>query len=1003
MNTSFNVHVMRKYWIAIGFVCLASFPVTGQPVPVYENLGTVTNVPDINAITFINRGQFTVGSELPFQTQNTLNYTNTGSMFGDPGFRLELLKQDGSRFLAENFHQRAGATIQAGLGFISGIIFISTNNAGLLSFRESPVIDVRATNLINQGNFTVSSDGLIRLEGKNVDVSRSGFLVEFPLGGAGFVTPTNFFPEQGFSDNYWGMAEQADPPLNLANLANRFGNSLQVITPPHRITNEFGALGLTSIGLSQAKSYVFTNALSDTNETVQAVFVGGFDTNINVSVKFAASDEGRDLNSAVVQLAARQTNVVTGTVRNELIYFTDRIGSRTNFVLLTNLLTQITFMPSPYEVSRNFAPIDWFVGAQTNAVFTSNLFFGPTYSNSVVTNVYAAYSTSLTNASAPNLEQASSTNITGRVEIMADDLNMERTRIRGQSVVTIKAKNLISSENAVVDSPTLFYELGTPGKTLTVTNLAKDTVERLQGTIRAWSGVWTNTRTVITTNPPPQQQQGIAKYNLTPLSNGGGNGNGEPPPEPTLETNVVNVQFHVLVLQNGLATEQDVQVSGFQSDSSTTLLNDSLRVQESLLINGEALEVNRRLTISSLINDLNATTFPNLRSLTNNGAIGVPGVMKLGSDREEPYDWYVNTGTNVATSHRIQARNFVNSGRLVAGAFGSFGDSFFFASGPGTIDLLLGEASFQNGIVQTGGDLFLNANKARLFRSTNMVGGVFGLSVTNQISDNGGGSQNLIRVVRAVEMLTKPARGDLLGTTLELAPARFTSSTHTWAGEDRGAKKAGFQDNVTIGRLFLNNQDDALQIFQPANGTNAMYVDFIDFGPGAALDPENAVLLRPGFNIYFADSNVDINELENGEFGGGNFQWVKEFAGPNSSVEIALPSGETVEVNRRLRNSDTIDSDGDGIFNASDEEMFSPVLLREVALKPEEPSTLLLSWRAAADTVYQIEATQSLVNPQWETVKSFENTALTTELVTAEVERDPEVSARFYRVSYEIP
>src|SRR3989442_7393801 len=85
----------------------------GGASPIYENFGTLTNVPQIDAVAFANYGTFVVPSVLPFDTQNTLYFTNRGVMLGGPGFRLDYVNDAGIRRPAANVFNANGAGITA--------------------------------------------------------------------------------------------------------------------------------------------------------------------------------------------------------------------------------------------------------------------------------------------------------------------------------------------------------------------------------------------------------------------------------------------------------------------------------------------------------------------------------------------------------------------------------------------------------------------------------------------------------------------------------------------------------------------------------------------------------------------------------------------------------------------------------------------------------------------------------------------------------------------------
>jgi len=81
-----------------------------QPQEVFVNKAFVdTDTLPVDAVTFINEGSFTVGGGLmPFDTQNTLNYTNRGVMNSPTGFLFEHINDGGHHSKAENFFNDVG-------------------------------------------------------------------------------------------------------------------------------------------------------------------------------------------------------------------------------------------------------------------------------------------------------------------------------------------------------------------------------------------------------------------------------------------------------------------------------------------------------------------------------------------------------------------------------------------------------------------------------------------------------------------------------------------------------------------------------------------------------------------------------------------------------------------------------------------------------------------------------------------------------------------------------
>src|SRR6187551_699679 len=100
----------------------------------------------------------------------------------------------------------------------------------------------------------------------------------------------------------------------------------------------------------------------------------------------------------------------------------------------------------------------------------------------------------------PAIPAGDYTNNTGRVEIQAANLDMNRARIRTEGLLSIKAYHLISSSNAVIDSENIALNLGSTNGTLQVQSLMNDTVDRITGSLMAFSFVWTNAYSVLLTN-----------------------------------------------------------------------------------------------------------------------------------------------------------------------------------------------------------------------------------------------------------------------------------------------------------------------------------------------------------------------------------------------------------------------------------------------------------------------------------------------------------------------
>src|SRR5436190_2845617 len=105
---SWMVEFMKRLSLSRGIgLAVATFTVAvAQPMPIYENFGIISGPPQIDALAFANYGTFNVGTILPFDFQNTLNFTNTGTMTGGAGFQFDTASSTGPRRMAASFVNR---------------------------------------------------------------------------------------------------------------------------------------------------------------------------------------------------------------------------------------------------------------------------------------------------------------------------------------------------------------------------------------------------------------------------------------------------------------------------------------------------------------------------------------------------------------------------------------------------------------------------------------------------------------------------------------------------------------------------------------------------------------------------------------------------------------------------------------------------------------------------------------------------------------------------------
>ncbi len=956
-----------KRLLLSGLLSLALTPFASSvaaPAPVFINNGSIdlSLAPPIDAITFINNGSITASTvSFAYRTSDTLNYTNTGSITASPGWWfVDSPASVGVPKPSANFFNDNNGTVDC-----------------------SSVLLIEATNIVNQGQFTVGTLGLIELDGKNVDLAQSVFEVtgftgpNDPGSASSYGVNTNqFIPANGVYDLYWAATNfDNNNPLNSRSIWD--GNVASAPNVPFTPGTSSGAISGFSLDPSILVSDSYSNAISFgtvvlTNQSLLPYATLRLVTNLNKGAVFvnAASFLAvqtrftgpgvSNFDDIHVLLSTPVTDAVTKTVSTNYIFFQDNLGNATSRGLLVNESTLNTFRPTNYYVDRqphndififqtnifNFVsngvvvtvtnvirPIG-FVGLgkpETNFFLDSgNIFRYPAsivsdiVSNAIVTGgSYSAYSAFFDNlALRPPLVGGSSiSNLPGSIQISAMTLNLDHARLRAEGLIAIRAANLISSTNAVIDCENLTYEIGSGSGELAVRNLVQPSVARLRGSIRAWSANWTNTvEVVITNNYEPVVVGNVTNVVQTPL------------------TNDISMGYHVLILDaTGLVNTLPVSVYDLIMHSSHISIEDDVTLLQSLLIDGRSFTINGSLTIPGTfpagnpitgvrfpglpLQDWVATNAPGLLFFTNNGTLSIFNNAHFGDDRPFPYLAFVNSGFIRANSLKVNSLYFDNPGIL----YSQQGATFIQC-----LDAILPNS----GIIFSTSLLQLTANNLTMNGYRLSAADALTLYVTNTLSDGGPGSANLIQAQNGVNLPIKPRTGDFMGSTVQSIAPTTTDKTihHLWAAEDRGPTTAGYTNNAAIGQLVLSasNTVSSFQFTGTAGPgvTNGLYVDLLDltslgqrFLTGLKIDP-NLVLyyaaVRVPTNIVFPepDSLKLPEEFLDGKLN-GHLRWVRTFAGPNSSTTVFV-DGQPIQVNSALRNSQLIDSNSNGIPNASE-------------------------------------------------------------------------------------
>jgi len=888
----------KKFCLPL-LLCLGLIPLCARAGLASTNFNsTIIGIPpQVDATNFINSGTWNIETApYPYETRDTLNYTNTGNMNGAVGWEFDLGPiSNGGRGWSASFYN---GPYNPPNGVVS-----SSDLSFLLINQESMTVSyllISATNIVNKGLLAAGPNGEIILNGSEVDLSRSELEIT-PLVGrtGGISTSTNFTPDTAIYDEFWqaavsnkvtvtgspwdGTTVAAFTFYNVQEPCGEIAPSITIgpLTPQlaDSLETDYGSNNVvtTNSDLVTTESHpAYSNIVR------QAIFVLVSDTNIIPSDRFGQKLNATNLfNPRAVQFATVSTNVVTGMLETNTIYLVDTLGASTNEGLAANLIvspsapcTSPTYRPATVEISRTddgtFA--NGFVGMGPPAPI---FFYDSTFSNRVAYGIADVYSASVDNLAAEPPLGFSITNAPGRIHIYANNLNLSKTRISAASEILIQATNLISSAGAVMDCQNLSYNFGSTNGLLNVINLAGTDVQRLNGTITEHSDLWTNYIVTVYPNFVTNSSATNAPFDT----------------EADI-TNVTEVDIAITVVDaSGLTTIRLVTVQDLILHSTNMIVSDSMNVANSLLFDGQSLTIQGSLFLSGTLRDWNSAIAPNLRFFTNNGDLTIPNDAHFGDDRAANYAAFVNHGFISAAGQTINSDYLEING----GTNKAFNANFVASCQTGLV---------ANAEIAATGDIQFFANSLQIDPSTLFAGGAIDFTVTNSLSD--AGSANAISCQSGFNLYIKPTTGDLLGTTITDIALGQNKVNHTWAGNDLGATIAGYANNVAIGTLILN-QNDTNGFFTPlfhftgANAANGLYVSNLDLS--SLSDYTNELQIDPNLTIYFMSATINptiktlsADQFLNGQFG-NHLRWVQNGGATNTVVSGSMMTNGKFKLN----------------------------------------------------------------------------------------------------------
>mgnify|MGYP003574924998 CR=1 FL=1 len=985
--------------IFVALCSVAVAPAAEPPGEFYFNRDIVQN-PQVNALHFVNEGELFSTTSLPWTPQNTLTFTNRGLMRGTPGLHFEHIDaQFGFRnpsqvFFNSSEGQILGSEVGAGIVIPGGGV-VSPAVIG-------SIIKVNALNITNRGILSVGANGLIELFGDNIDLTAGGLIVGDlfdPLtggGGSGFPISSNTFsPSAGIYDLGFGIGGNTNASAQGV-IATVNPTDIGTLTPPPIVTN-FGSFPFP-FRLDNAQTWVREEVINESNEVVQVIAVQVADTNIVPLASFIpqtflpAPLEG-DFLTAAVELQVPSTDLRTLTRVTNSVYVLDQLGAHTNRDIMVNIRDG-TGRPGNFIVHRG--PIGQYGGepGTTNLradIFTAHVAITGTNTNTVdyvstiVTNEWSIYPFEVSSMATrlPQIPGVALTNLGGRVEVTTDQLRFVNTRIRGEGLVSITASNVITMPgfSNIVDVPNLNIDFGTPGEVLRVDEFFPDLVERLSGQVVAYSSIFTNSYENFTTNLPADP----ADTNIT------------------IVTNSIEVRFQLtLVDARGLITQEETRVGNLQLTSvngrGAIIFNEDLDVTNyvQLRANEITFTENSRLAGGFGV-QFSYTNLLNVSVITNLGSIEMVELIDLRKSHTQRLDRFVNHGSMFGYGVEIWADYFENAGSIFASR---------------NITLRTSTLRIDSGAFFAGGDIQLSGDVIKISNLQAQAGGRLVLD-GQTITDIGGDGPNDILVTGGFEMLPRRPSGDLLGTVITSTNETFQFVNHIWDSEDRGPTAAGFANNVALGALVLQGGTNSAFQFLPAQQNSSMYVEVlavegVQATSLAALT--NGIIL--GMNVYYANV-ISTNEAITAQslnrvFGPDapfNLIWVPDFAGANSSVDVPMSAtGPVTRMNRGLRESLTVDSDGDGVPNGLDEFPLSAtaggaVDVQLIDVRRNGPAgTISFGMVGPQAANYVIEWTLDLTAPNWQPVEGVLTNDPASAIKTFTYRIDREARQGYYRV-----
>ena len=822
-------------------------------------------------------------------------------------------------------------TMSGGIGFRFDTFSGSTRSMASSFYNPGSItvgsqLIVTATNLVSPGTMDVGANGLLQLTGQNVDLTRGMFTME----------------QGGFDGAPFGISGSGDFGVNT-NKNWDPGADLTANTATSSDPNVFTVIN--------SQSYLNIQGPMS-NQVIRAVFIQNENPNAPDNVYFNSANAGLGAGNATIEWMGTSVDPATGITTTNFLYLNNDyvLGASTNVTFIGGIPSNFTFTEGAKNTQLTNAVMPSF------QAFPSGAITNP-YSYTLAQLIPTSVATGQT-AQNPN---GSPTNLPARTQISASrELNLALATITGQNYLSLTSTNQFDGNvGAQIVSPISDINLGVTNGVLTVSNLLQSVLPVWTGTVQAWSTEWF----FIDTNGA-----------FTGVTNG-------------------TIDFRVMIVQSDVSYgTASPQVQNLTLHSTNLVISDVLNVMNNPFIDAQSLTLTANTGFptngaGSRDGELNFesgstlfdSSFPNLLWLTNNGAITMGNAGNFGGPAPANYQAFVNNGLVSDQGSTIFASYFGN---------GKGGDV---ENGSGSFLLQSQTAILTNSIINANGDISITTDSLVASNAVLQAGRSLTLQATNLLTDTGVNNGNTWTVgassLVGLNLPILPAAGDLLGTTISEVASASKNVANTWAGQDRGVSTSGYLNNAAVGRLILNAVSvppRSLITFNAADANNAIYVDELSLINNAATlnstsSNVTSLAISPNMVIYYAQalSNGVSVAAEINHWNNNHLRWVSSYAGHFSSTNI-VSGGVTNTVNAALASSSTIDSNGNGIPNASDPTPFflSSQVNFKLTLTNVPPETVMLSWQSIPQASNYVFYATNLTAPNWTLLTNFITTNL---------------------------